>query len=152
MDRDISKTKLSRHLLDMKFMKKSKEKAQKDEEEEEHRSLFNSDAMDSIKKEGSRYIIKESYAPCLGLLAPRMSFKGRNPEIERLMQQGGETETKPANMAGIPGEEMAKRYSTLVGAITKKFDKRKQPAGCSEEVANKIKVHKRRKFEQPSDD
>uniref|UniRef100_A0A023FWQ2 Putative m phase phosphoprotein 6 n=1 Tax=Amblyomma parvum TaxID=251391 RepID=A0A023FWQ2_AMBPA len=152
MARDVSKTKLSRHLLDMKFMKKSKEKAQKDEEEEEHRSLFNSNAMDSIKKEGSRYVIKESYAPCLGLLAPRMSFKGRNPEIERLMQQGDETEIKPANMPGIPDEEMAKRYSTLFGTIAKKFDKRKQPTSSFEEVANKRKLHKRRKFQQPSDE
>uniref|UniRef100_A0A023GHK6 Putative m phase phosphoprotein 6 n=2 Tax=Amblyomma TaxID=6942 RepID=A0A023GHK6_AMBTT len=151
MARDISKTKLSRHLLDMKFMKKSKEKAQKDEEEEEHRSLFNSDAMDSIKKEGSRYITKESYAPCLGLLAPRMSFKGRNPEIERLMQQDSEAETKPHTMPGIADEEMAKRYSTLVGTIAKKFDKRRHPMGSSDEVG-KRKLHKRRKFQQPSDE
>ncbi|KAK8765354.1 hypothetical protein V5799_032034 [Amblyomma americanum] len=136
----------------MKFMKKSKEKAQKDEEEEEHRSLFNSDAMDCIKKEGSRYVIKESYALCLGLLTPRMSFKGRNPEIERLMQQGGETEAKLANMPGIPDEEMAKRYSTLVGTIAKKFDKRKQSTHSFEEGANKRKVHKRRKFQKPSDE
>lgn len=52
MVRHVAKTKLSRHLLDMKFMKKSKEKAEKDAEEEEHRSLFDSDVMDSIKKEG----------------------------------------------------------------------------------------------------
>uniref|UniRef100_A0A023FFJ9 Putative m phase phosphoprotein 6 n=1 Tax=Amblyomma cajennense TaxID=34607 RepID=A0A023FFJ9_AMBCJ len=152
MARDISKTKLSRHLLDMKFMKKSKEKAQKDEEDAEHRSLFKSDAMDSIKKEGSRYVIKESYTPCLDLLTPRMSFKGRNPEIERLMRQGDETEKKPASMPGIPDQEMAKRYSTLVGTIAKKFDKRKQPTRSSKEVANERKVHKRRKFQQPSDE
>lgn len=33
-------------------MKKSKEKAEKDAEDEEHQSLFNSDIMNTIKKEG----------------------------------------------------------------------------------------------------
>ncbi|XP_075527360.1 M-phase phosphoprotein 6 [Dermacentor variabilis] len=152
MARDTSKTKLSRHLLEMKFMKKSKEKAQKDEEDEEHRSLFNSDAMDTIKKEGSRYIIQESYAPCLGLILPRMSFKGRNLEIERIMQGENEKEPQACKMPGIPDEEMAERYSTLVGTIAKKFDKRKPANQCSPEMAHKIKVPKHFKFEQPSDD
>uniref|UniRef100_A0A224YSX8 M phase phosphoprotein 6 n=1 Tax=Rhipicephalus zambeziensis TaxID=60191 RepID=A0A224YSX8_9ACAR len=152
MARDTSKTKLSRHLLDMKFMKKSKEKAQKDEEDEEHRSLFNSDAMDTIKKEGSRYIIQESYAPCLDLVLPRMSFKGRNPEIERLMQGENEKESPTCKMPGIQDEEMAERYSTLVGTMAKKFDKRKQATQCSQETTHKAKVPKRFKFQKPSDD
>nr|XP_037283158.1 M-phase phosphoprotein 6-like [Rhipicephalus microplus] len=152
MARDTSKTKLSRHLLDMKFMKKSKEKAQKDEEDEEHRSLYNSDAVDTIIKEGSRYIIQESYAPCLDLVLPRMSFKGRNPEIERLMQGENEKELPTCKMPGIPDEEMAERYSTLVGTMAKKFDERKKATLCSQETTHKAKVLKRFKFQRPSDD
>lgn len=150
MAKDGGKTKLSRHLLDMKFMKKSKEKEQKDQEEEEHRLLYGGDTIDTIKKEGSRYIINESYASCLGLLPPRMSFMGRNPEIERLMQQNTEKETNSCKMPGIQDEEMAERYSTLVGTVAKKFEKRKLHS--SPETSHKKKTNKPKQFQRPSDD
>lgn len=150
MSKDVGKTKLSRHLLDMKFMKKSKEKEQKDQEEEEHRCLYGGDTIDTIKKEGSRYIINESYASCLGLLPPRMSFMGRNPEIERLMQQNNGKETTSCKMPGIQDEEMAERYSTLVGTVAKKFEKRKQHTFSSPEPSRKR--NRPKQFQKPSDD
>lgn len=136
----------------MKFMKKSKEKEEKDKEEEEHRCLYGGDTIDTIKKEGSRYIINESYAPCLGLVAPRMSFKGHNPDIERLMQQNTEKESNTCKMPGIQDEEMAERYSTLVGTVAKKFEKRKQHTFSSPEPSRKRKANRPWQFQKPSID
>lgn len=154
MVRHVAKTKLSRHLLDMKFMKKSKEKAEKDAEEEEHRSLFDSDVMDSIKKEGSMYVCEESYVPCINQHLARLSFKGRNPEIERLMRENELKNPQHPKMTGISDEDMAERYSTLVGTMAKKFNKKKRrsspesPSGNSNRKAPRMTE----KFQKPSED
>ncbi|KAM7283550.1 M-phase phosphoprotein 6 [Ixodes scapularis] len=152
MSRDTAKTKLSRHLLDMKFMKKSKEKAEKDAEDEEHQSLFNSDIMNTIKKEGSMYICEESFVPLMGLLPGRMSFKGRNPDIERLMRDNELKDPQYSKMPGISDEEMAERYSTLVKTMAKKFTKKKHRPSPDPSEERKRKIPKATKFQKPSDD
>nr|XP_009681210.1 PREDICTED: M-phase phosphoprotein 6 isoform X2 [Struthio camelus australis] len=83
---------------------------------------------------GSRksFIIEESsFMPCEDLLYGRMSFKGFNPEIEKLMVQMNskskkeETEVDVKMEADVSDEEMARRYETLVGTIGKKFLKKR---------------------------
>ncbi|XP_064487229.1 M-phase phosphoprotein 6-like [Ornithodoros turicata] len=153
MTREGSKTKLSRHLLDMKFMQKSKEKAEKDAEAEEEQALFSSQITDKMKKSGIEYVFEESYVPCVGLLQGRMSFKGRNPEIERLMRENEINDPAYSKMGGITDEEMASRYSTLVGSMAKKFQKKRQrPEMTPSSKKDSQRPAKTRKFMKPSDD
>ncbi|KAH0619652.1 hypothetical protein JD844_000489 [Phrynosoma platyrhinos] len=79
------------------------------------------------------FIIEErSFAPCEDLLYGRMSFKGFNPEVEKLMiQMNSKYKTEEieeednAMEADVSDEEMARRYETLVGTIGKKFLKKR---------------------------
>ncbi|NWU77983.1 MPH6 phase, partial [Onychorhynchus coronatus] len=73
-------------------------------------------------------IIEErSFVRCEDLVYGRMSFKGFNPEIEKLMVQMNskckeeEIEVDDKMEADVSDEEMARRYETLVGTIGKKF-------------------------------
>ncbi|KFW74827.1 M-phase phosphoprotein 6, partial [Manacus vitellinus] len=73
-------------------------------------------------------IIEErSFVRCEDLVYGRMSFKGFNPEIEKLMIQMNskckeeEIEVDDKMEADVSDEEMARRYETLVGTIGKKF-------------------------------
>ncbi|EOB00887.1 M-phase phosphoprotein 6, partial [Anas platyrhynchos] len=78
------------------------------------------------------FIIEErSFMLCEDLLYGRMSFKGFNPEIEKLMVQMNskskkeEIEVDDKMEADVSDEEMARRYETLVGTIGKKFLKKR---------------------------
>ncbi|KAG8144141.1 hypothetical protein E2320_001254 [Naja naja] len=123
MARDV-KSKLSKNLLRMKQL------------EEEEKKIINEQHwfLDRPElKEKESFIIEErSFAMCEDLLYGRMSFKGFNPEVEKLMVQmnsrhktedtGEETNAKEAD---VSDEEMARRYETLVGTIGKKFLKKR---------------------------
>ncbi|KAL8194991.1 UNVERIFIED_CONTAM: M-phase phosphoprotein 6 [Gekko kuhli] len=84
-------------------------------------------------KEKESFIIEErSFLPCEDLLYGRMSFKGFNPEVEKLMIQMNSRykteeieEEDNAMEADVSDEEMARRYETLVGTIGKKFLKKR---------------------------
>ncbi|XP_019361019.1 PREDICTED: M-phase phosphoprotein 6 [Gavialis gangeticus] len=83
-------------------------------------------------KEKESFIIEErSFMPCEDLLYGRMSFKGFNPEIEKLMIQMNsrckkeEIEADDKMEADVSDEEMARRYESLVGTIGKKFLKKR---------------------------
>uniref|UniRef100_H9GHL9 M-phase phosphoprotein 6 n=1 Tax=Anolis carolinensis TaxID=28377 RepID=H9GHL9_ANOCA len=87
------------------------------------------------------FIIEErSFTPCEDLLFGRMSFKGFNPEVEKLMIQmnsrfqeaEGTGEGDAAMEADVSDEEMARRYETLVGTIGKKFLKKRDRRAMQE--------------------
>uniref|UniRef100_A0A8C9L4T4 M-phase phosphoprotein 6 n=1 Tax=Pavo cristatus TaxID=9049 RepID=A0A8C9L4T4_PAVCR len=159
------KTKLSKNLLRMKFMQRgldSQTKKQLDEEEkkiisDEHWYL---DLPDLKEKES--YIIEErSFMPCEDLLYGRMSFKGFNPEIEKLMVQLNskskkeEIEEDDKMEADVSDEEMARRYETLVGTIGKKFLKKRDQRVLhdedEEENSNTRPKKARKMFLKPQD-
>ncbi|CAN7991035.1 unnamed protein product [Ixodes hexagonus] len=98
------------------------------------------------------YICEESYVPLMGLVPGRMSFKGRNPEIERLMRDNELKDPQYSKMPGISDEEMAERYSTLVGTMAKKFDKKKHRSSPDPSEERKRKIPKATRFQKPSDD
>ncbi|KAK7872471.1 hypothetical protein R5R35_014264 [Gryllus longicercus] len=137
---DAEKKKLSKGLLEMKFMKRSKEKAEKELEAEETESLF---AIPSKMKQGTKYIIEPSYIPCEDLIVGRLSFNGMNPEIELIMQkEAGIVQEEPEikeEEADVTEEEMARHYSSLVNTTAKKFKTKRQVEADSQSVPNKKK-------------
>ncbi|PSN52560.1 M-phase phosphoprotein 6 [Blattella germanica] len=119
--------KLSNSILEMKFMKRSKEKAQRDQEAVEGEAMFSDNITKDMRQGMYKYVIEPSYVPCENLIVGRMSFHGMNPEIERLMES---EETKPvrkqAEEADVSEQEMAKRYNVLVGTMGNKFSTKKE--------------------------
>src|SRR5689334_9985148 len=85
--RNVFRNSLSKNLLQMKFMQKTKDKSETDFEEQHNKSLLNEEYNESLRKEGQKYVMDNSYLYCERLIFGRMSFKGMNPEIEKLMQE-----------------------------------------------------------------
>ncbi|XP_067130960.1 M-phase phosphoprotein 6 [Centruroides vittatus] len=142
-----SKTNLSKNLLKMKFMKRSKEKIEQKEEELEKKALFETELIDILKKEGKRFLIEPSYAPCEQLVFGRMSFKGMNPEIEKLMLEKQEVLlSQKRKMGGISDKDFAERYSTLNETIAKKFNKKRKRSEQSS-----VSKNPKKKFRKPND-
>ncbi|XP_023335101.1 M-phase phosphoprotein 6 [Eurytemora carolleeae] len=77
-----------------------------------------------------RYILESSYVPIENLKFGRVSYKGMNPEIETIML---EDTTREENLRQVELEvtdqEMAERYSNLVGTINNKFNKKRDKEG-----------------------
>lgn len=121
--------KLSKGVLDLKFMKKSKEKAQLLEENEERQSLYQ-DQLSSLLEGADRIVMVNSYYDCMDFLPCRLSFGGMDPDIEKLNEEkltGLYKVTKPPPPetvtkmeADVTAEEMAKKYKP-----TSKYAKRK---------------------------
>ncbi|NXH12757.1 MPH6 phase, partial [Bucco capensis] len=126
------KTKLSKNLLRMKFMQRGLDSQTKKQLEEEEKKIITEEHwyldLPDLKEKESFIIEERSFMPCEDLLYGRMSFKGFNPEIEKLMIQMNsrckeeENEVDDKMEADVSDEEMARRqYETLVGTIGKKF-------------------------------
>merc|ERR1712071_31501 len=78
---------LSKNLLEMKFMKRTKEKTEKELEDEERQTTFANEITSAMLSHGSNFIMENSYVVCENLSFGRMSFKGANVEIEKLMKK-----------------------------------------------------------------
>lgn len=121
--------KLSKNLLKMKFMKKAKEQSEKDEGNESN--LFGQNYGYLTKQQ--RYLFEPSYAFFENSRFGRISYKGMNIEIERIMN---ETNTKlPVNNkvakeemddVEITDQEMANRYIMNRKAGKQTSNKRKR--------------------------
>ncbi|GBM99585.1 hypothetical protein AVEN_167943-1 [Araneus ventricosus] len=151
------RAKLSSNVLEMKFMKKSKEKSEMEAEEEKRKIMFESEISDDLIKGGDLCVMEPSFVPCLQLLSGRFSFKGMNPEIEKLMREDEQKDLdKLRKMDGISDQEMAQRYSSMV-AIKKKFTtKRKWTAENKDDddivcVSPGTNKDKPLKFRKPKD-
>ncbi|XP_018496915.1 M-phase phosphoprotein 6 isoform X2 [Galendromus occidentalis] len=133
---------LSKNVLEMKFMKRTKEKYEKDLFEAEQKALFSTSVtqeMENKRAKKKRFIQENSFVPCADLVSGRMSFKGRNPWIEDEREQpSGEDR---GSMGGIQDEEFAERYSSTVDTMSKKFlRKRDRP---NDEASPKNKKFKK---------
>ncbi|KAG8175445.1 hypothetical protein JTE90_001816 [Oedothorax gibbosus] len=149
-----AKTKLSSGVLEMKFMKKSKEKCQEEAEEEKRKSLFESEIPDELIKGSDFCVMEPSFVPCEKLIYGRLSFLGMNPEIEKLME---ETEQKDMDklkrMDGISNKEMAERYTSLIGNMKKKFTTKRKWAAenvqNSDDEETSPRVNKSQRTDKP---
>ncbi|KAM3964695.1 M-phase phosphoprotein 6-like [Aphomia sociella] len=78
---------LPRSVLDMKFMKKTKDRIEKELENiQDHDSLYSNIITSEMRQATGNFITESSFIFCEDLLDGRLSFKGMNPEIERLME------------------------------------------------------------------
>ncbi|KAM4833364.1 M-phase phosphoprotein 6 isoform 2-T2 [Thomomys bottae] len=137
----------------------SETKKQLEEEEkkiisEEHWYLD----LPELKEKESFIIEEQSFLSCEDLLYGRMSFRGFNPEVEKLMLQmnaknkAEEEEEDETVELDVSDEEMARRYETLVGTIGKKFAKKRDRANFEEDENGNIKPRKAKKmFLKPQD-
>ncbi|NXS01708.1 MPH6 phase, partial [Oxylabes madagascariensis] len=123
------------------FMQRGLDSQTKKQLEEEEKKIISEEHwyldVPDLKEKESCIIEERSFLRCEDLVYGRMSFKGFNPEIEKLMIQMNskckeeEIEEDDKMEADVSDEEMARRqcnffyslyrYETLVGTIGKKF-------------------------------
>ncbi|XP_049642245.1 M-phase phosphoprotein 6 [Suncus etruscus] len=154
------KTKLSKNLLRMKFMQRGLDLETKKQLEEEEKKIISEEHwyldLPELKEKESCIIEEQSFLFCEDLLYGRMSFRGFNPEVEKLMRQMNsknkeEVEEETIEL-DVSDEEMARRYETLVGTIGKKFAKKRDRANYEEDENGDIKPVKTKKmFLKPQD-
>ncbi|KAM7132335.1 M-phase phosphoprotein 6-like [Molossus nigricans] len=128
------KTKLSKNLLHMKFTQRGLDSETKKQLEEEKKIISEEHwylNLPELKEKESFIIEEQSFLLCEDLLYGRMSFRGFNPEVEKLMLQMNAknkaevVEDETVELA-VSDEEIARRYENLVGIIGKKFAKKKR--------------------------
>lgn len=132
--------KLSKAILEMKFMKKTKEKVAKEEENAESREMYSHEITEEMKKNGNIIFRPASITVCKRLVDGRLSFGGMNPEIEKMMESDYNkiyAEAEKKNEKDITDEEMAKQHLAVAKTISNKF---------------KPKRNRNKKFQKPRDE
>eukprot|EP00099_Drosophila_melanogaster_P011799 NP_001286116.1 M-phase phosphoprotein 6, isoform B [Drosophila melanogaster] len=140
-----SKPRLSRGVLDMKFMQRTKVKVEKEADDEQSRALYSNEINQKMLNSTSNFVVESSYSICAGLIDGRLSFRGMNPELELLMEQDlaeKQGRTRPEQPKEVSDQDMVKAYyankaPTVSGSMSKKFNtkkdfKRKQIGGDSD--------------------
>lgn len=138
------KTQLSGAILDMKFMKKSKERVEKEQDDAEGNAMYSNDITDQMRRGQSFAIFEVSINNCKDLIEGRLSFGGLNQDVQRLMQDEYSKRIQKIEKekeVEISDLEMAKRYNPAVETMGKKFNEKKIN-----------KQNHKRKFMKPSDD
>ncbi|CAH0388169.1 unnamed protein product [Bemisia tabaci] len=136
----LKRKKLSKHILEMKFMQRTKEKVRLLDEEEEGRATFSSELTEQMADQKSNYFIQPSFAVCDGLMPSRLSFLGMNPLIEKFMKGEAGSDVQTKEEADVSLEEMAETYasnSTLVETMANKFHKKKRDKSNDKEPDRK---------------
>ena len=134
MLRSSGKKKLSKNVLEMKFMKRTKEKTEIDAENEERQAMFANSITAAMKHQGSRFITEPSYVNIENLNFGRLAFNGMNPEIEKMAEddraqkEGAESEKREKD---VQDEEMLEYYSNVSNTVNKKFATKRSFAGGS---------------------
>lgn len=119
------KVELSKTILDMKFMKRTKERAEKDKEEAKDQRTNSKNITKKMGNSGHINFIQANISHCKDLIDGRLSFGGMNPKIEKLMENDYQKKleafekTKEKEVSDI---EMAKSYSTVIHTINNKFE------------------------------
>ncbi|XP_071317926.1 M-phase phosphoprotein 6 isoform X1 [Trachinotus anak] len=156
--------KLSRNLLRMKFMQRGLDAETKKQLEEDEKRIISDEHwyldLPELKAKENLIIEEKSFVPCEDLNYGRMSFKGFNPEVEKLMalmnpkdeEEKEEEEEMSRMQTDITDEEMALRYESLVGSMKKKFVKKRDRAAMEEDLnQNVVETNTKRIFLKPQD-
>jgi len=167
-----NKTKLSKNVREMKFMQRGALRLEQEQQEAEEKQAVDDEHwvldMSNNSQQRPKYVNEPSYAICCRLSFGRRSFKGFNPEIEKLCKT---LDAEASSMAADPNQsdhettvgdaEMAEAYGSLSGTIAKRFKKRRERRSEPETIssaseddepssAKKLKKIKR-KFLKPRD-
>ncbi|KAG8034370.1 hypothetical protein G9C98_007446 [Cotesia typhae] len=106
-------------------MKTTKEKVDKEQFQMEGEEYFENQLTTKMKKESGKYIMESSYVLCEQLVDGRLSYRGMNPEIEKLMEQENNLKNFKEEVkreTEVSDEQMAKRFkSSQVKTMGKKF-------------------------------
>lgn len=119
-----NKVKLSKSILDMKFMKRTKVRVEKEEEDAEGQAMYSGEITEQMRQSGNIIFVETNISHCKNLIEGRLSFKGMNPEIEKLMSNEDIKKIEAAEKRkekDVSDVEMAKGYSTLVDTMGNKF-------------------------------
>ncbi|KAM7415207.1 hypothetical protein PAMA_019837 [Pampus argenteus] len=160
--------KLSKNLLRMKFMQRGLDAETKKQLEEDEKRIISDEHwyldLPELKAKENIIIEEKSFVSCEDLFYGRMSFKGFNPEVEKLMalmnpkdpEEKREEEENSRMQTDVTDEEMALRYESLVGSMKKKFAKKRQRATIEEEEEedvnhNVVETNTKRVFLKPQD-
>ncbi|KAM9753369.1 M-phase phosphoprotein 6 [Menidia menidia] len=127
--------KLSKNLLRMKFMQRGLDADTRKQLEEEERRTISDEHwqldLPELRAKENLVVEERSFVPCEDLLFGRMSFRGFNPEVEKLMvllnppEEQKEEEEGGGMQADVSAEEMALRYESLVASMKKKFTRKR---------------------------
>lgn len=106
---------LPKAILDMKFMKKSKEKYEKElENTRGYDDMYSHIISDKMRQATGNYIVENSFIFCDQLIQGRVSYKGMNPEIEKLMAlEAGSGECDGEMGKDVSDEILAKKFQAL---------------------------------------
>nr|XP_032834814.1 M-phase phosphoprotein 6 [Petromyzon marinus] len=139
MARDSShKMKLSKNLLRMKFMQRGLDEEERKRLDEEEQRLMTDEHwyLDLPDLQRAEVVVVEeaSVAVCEGVEFGRRSFRGFNPEVEKLCsllelsrRGGGQGGERGGERRGgdegkdVSDEEMARRFESVVGTVQRKF-------------------------------
>lgn len=128
---------LSIHLRRMKFMQRGQSDELNQALQETVCTVITDEQWELdipvLKENKSKYDITQSFVDIYDLRYGRMSYQGFNEQTEKMMKVwNNEEEEKEddegasgASEASISDEEMAERYSSLVGTIAKKYGKKR---------------------------
>lgn len=118
------KIQLPKSVLDMKFMKKTRERIEKElENTQDHGSLYSSIITNEMRSASGNFISESSFIFCETMLEGRLSFKGMNPEIERLMELQNAVKTEESS-----GEMVKDVSDDILAKKMEKFNKMKRPS------------------------
>lgn len=120
---------LSKSILDMKFMKRTKEKVLREEEDAKGREMYSSEITQKMLNNDCPFIVETSYVPCEDLNDGRYSFRGMNPEIERLLQleQAVHDAAQEKNVTkDVSDADMSAYYGNVMKTIEKKYQSKNQ--------------------------
>uniref|UniRef100_G1QBE0 M-phase phosphoprotein 6 n=1 Tax=Myotis lucifugus TaxID=59463 RepID=G1QBE0_MYOLU len=131
----------------LSFMQRKLDLETKKQVEEEEKKIISEEhwylGLPEFKEKESFIIEEQSFLFCEDLLYGRMSYRGFNPEIEKLVLQmnaknKAEVEDETVEL-DVSDEEMARRYETLMGTTGKKFAKKKDHANYEEDENGDMK-------------
>ncbi|XP_026166708.1 M-phase phosphoprotein 6 [Mastacembelus armatus] len=156
--------KLSKNLLRMKFMQRGLDAETKKQLEEDEKRIISDEHwyldLPELRTKETLIIEEKSFVPCEDLKYGRMSFRGFNPEVEKLMavmnprdeEEKQEQQQQLSRMQmDVTDEEMAQRYESLVGTMKKKFAKKRERAAMEEDDVNQNVAGTKRVFLKPQD-
>ncbi|XP_014210905.1 M-phase phosphoprotein 6 [Copidosoma floridanum] len=147
--KNSNRNSLSKSILEMKFMKRTKEKVEEQAYQKEGEEYF---GRKGVPKRAGKFIIEASFAFCEELIDGRMSFQGENPEIERIMELEGMMKNikkvDQANEMDISDAQMAKFWQTTHKINVRNIGVKSE----REDSAADEPKRKRPKFLKPADD
>ncbi|XP_067624041.1 M-phase phosphoprotein 6 [Eurosta solidaginis] len=159
MSNKRSRPRLSKGILEMKFMQRTKAKVDKETEEAEGREMYAHEITDKMLNNNSNFIMEPSFVHCENLIEGRLSFRGMNPEIERLLeleQEEKDAATRHDQPTEVSDTEMAAFYHAQQKTMQKKFQTKAQFKGGKrhkeEKQTNATWQNKKMKFKKPQED